>query len=331
MARPLRIEYPDAYYHVSNKAEYGTTLFPGPKFYESFLAELADACARYNVQVHAYSLLRNEYHILLKTPEGNLSRFMRQLNGLYTQFYQARKHDHGSVFQTRYKAVLIQPKSYLLQVSRHIHNLAGVVKRGAKPVLKSGWSSIAAYCNKAKAPAWLECKEVFAMLSAVSAKKTVKPYAEYLSFVAEGTDPELKRFYARKNQLSILGDDKLKNSARSKIAPAKPRGLGKGRQARLRPSMKKVVAEVSRHYKVSESSIYSSARGPGSRNVPRWVAMYFCQELSALTLQDIADRFGLKHYGTVSTTIGKPRREMQTDPKLGKAIRSLNKRLKTQI
>ncbi len=330
MARPLRIEYPDAYYHASNKAEYGITLFPSTKYYEDFLAELADACVRFNVEVHAYSLLRNEYHLLLKTPEGNLSRFMRQLNGLYTQSYQARKNDHGSVFRSRYKAVLIQAKPYLLEVSRYIHNLAASVKRGSKPALKSSWSSMAAYCNKAKVPHWLERNEVLAMLqSGSSTSKAVRPYTKYLAFVADGTDPELKGFYARKNQLSVLGNDKFKNSAKAKSAPAKPRGIGKGKVARLRPSMKKVVAEVSRHFKVSESSIYSAARGPGSKNVPRWVAMHLCQELSAVTLQDIASRFGLKRYGTVSTTVGKLRQEIKTDPRVGKTIQSLSKRLKT--
>lgn len=330
MARPLRIEYPNAYYHVSSKAEYGITLFPGVRFYEGFLAELADACARFNVEVHAYSLLRNEYHLLLKTPEGNLSRFMRQLNGLYTQFYQARKNEQGSVFHSRYKAVLVQAKPYLLEVSRHIHNLAGAVKRGNKPALKSNWSSMEAYCNKAKAPQWLECNEVLAMLlSGAAANKVAKPYAKYLAFVAEGTNPELKSFYARKNQLSVLGNDKFKISAKSKSAPAKPRGLGKGKLARLRPSMKRVVAEVSGHFKVNESSIYSAARGPGSKNVPRWVAMHLCQELSAVTLQDIARRFGLKRYGTVSTTVGILRQEIKVDPKLRKAIQSVSKRLKT--
>ena len=126
------------------------------------------------------------------------------------------------------------------------------------------------------------------MLSADSAHKAAKPYAKYLGYVAEGSSPELKHFYARKNQLSILGNEKFQNSAKSKSAPAKPRGLGKGKLARLRPSIKKVVAEVSKHFKVSENSIYSAARGPGSKNVPRWVAMHLCQELSAVTLQDIA-------------------------------------------
>lgn len=329
MARPLRIEYPDAYYHVSAKADLGITLFPGPKFYEGFLAGLADACARFNVEVHAYSLLRNEYHLLIKTPEGNLSRFMRQLNGLYTQFYQARKNDVGSVFHSRYKAVLVQPKSYLLEVSRYIHNLAGAVKGGAKPTLKSEWSSMGAYCNKVKVPQWLVRNDVLAMLSAAYANQAARPYAKYLSFVAKGTSPELNHFYGRKNQLSILGDDKFKIRVKSKNTAAKPRGLGKGKLARLRPSMKKVVTEVSRYFKVSEKSIYSSARGPGSKNVPRWVSMYLCQELSAVTLQDIATRFGLKRYGTVSTTVGKLKQEIKNDPKISKAIQIVSKRLKT--
>ncbi len=189
---------------------------------------------------------------------------------------------------------------------------------------------MAAYCNKAKVPQWLERNEVLAMLQNGSfAHTATRPYTRYLAFVAEGTDPELKDFYARKNQLSVLGSDKFKSNARSKSAPAKQRGLAKGKLARLRPTIKKVVAEVSRHFKVSESSIYSAARGPGSKNVPRWVAMHLCQELSAVTLQDIASRFGLKRYGTVSTTVGKLRQEMKADPRVSKAIKSLRKRLKT--
>ena len=106
------------------------------------------------------------------------------------------------------------------------------------------------------------------------------------------------------------------------------RGIGKGKLARMRPSMKKVVAEVAKQFKVSESSIYKAKRGPGSKNVPRWVAMHLCQELSAVTLKDIARRFGLKRYGTVSTTVGKLHQESQNDSKILKAIRSLSKRLK---
>lgn len=336
MARPLRIEYPGAYYHVSNTGEYGITLFPGSKYYEAFLTELSNACARFNVEVHSYCLLRNEYHLLLKTPEGNLSRFMRQLNGLYTQFYQNQKSEQGSVFQSRYKAVLVQANACLLAVSRYIHSLDASARRKGKQVF-SDWSSLAAFGNKVKAPEWLVREDIFDLLPAEAAsekagnkstKKSARPYARYLAFFAEGVDSETKQFYARKNRLSVLGDTKFKNSVKAKVEPTKQRGLGKGKLARLRPSMKKVVEEVAKYFKVTERSIYQAARGPGSKNVPRWVAMHLCQELSAATLQDIASRFGLKRYGTVSTTVGKLRQESQDNPKILKAIQSLSKRLK---
>ncbi len=329
MARPLRIEYPNAYYHVSNKAEYGITLFPGKKYYEGFLTGLGEACERLNVEVHSYCLLKNEYHLLVKTPEGNLSRFMRQLNGLYTQLYQTMRNEQGSVFYARYKSVLIQANPYLLEVSRHIHDRARSVKRGKKPALKAGWSSMAAFCNKEKVPAWLARDEVYAMqASDKSNTRKGSKYSQYLGYVAEGSSSEIKQFYARKNLLSILGDSKFIATSKSKMEPNKPRGLGKGKTARLRPSIKKVVSEVASHFKVTEKSIYSTARGPGSKNIPRWVAMHLCQELSAVTVQDIAQRFGLKRYGTVSTTVGKLKQELKADVKISRVVQSLVRRLK---
>ena len=77
MARPLRIEYPDATYHVSNYGFENQRIFPSAKYFEAFLEALGDTCSRLNVEVHAYCLLRNQFHLVIKTPEANLSRFMR--------------------------------------------------------------------------------------------------------------------------------------------------------------------------------------------------------------------------------------------------------------
>ena len=99
MARPLRIEYPDAFYHVSNIGLDGQRIFPSPKYYEAFLSGLEETCFRLNVEVHAYCLLKDQYHLLIKTPEGNLSRFMRQVDGLYTQHYQRLRKTEGSLFK----------------------------------------------------------------------------------------------------------------------------------------------------------------------------------------------------------------------------------------
>ena len=84
---------------------------------------------------------------------------------------------------------------------------------------------------------------------------------------------------------------------------------------------------MAKQFRVSEASIYKAARGPGSKNVPRWVAMYLCQELSAVTLQSIAKLFKLQRYGTVSTTVGKLKAECTEDPKLKAIAERLSKRL----
>ncbi len=321
MARPLRIEYPNAYYHVSNRGEAGLTLFPSEKYYLAFLAGLEEACERFNVQVHAYCLLRNEYHLLVKTPEANLSRFMRQVDGLYTQYYQTAKHTVGSVFHSRYKSVLIQAQPYLLEVSRYLHSLPA---RGQKQALEHPWSSMTYYANQARPPAWLDISEVLGLLG-----KGARPYAGYVTFVNAGPSEQITAFYNRKNLLSILGDDRFRKSARAKCSPEKPRGVSRGQSARQRPSMKQVVEAVAKTFKVDEKSIYRASRGPSSKNVPRWVAMHLCQELSSVTLQDIASRFGLKRYGTVSTTVGKLKQELEVDDALQKTVDILKKRLRS--
>ena len=315
MARPLRIEFPDACYHVSNRGQEHARIFPGTKFFQAFLSGVVEAATRFNVVILGYCLLKNEYHLLVRTPEGNLSRFMRQIDGLYTQNYQRLRHAAGPVFRSRYKSVLLQRDRYLSGVSRYIHNLPRQSRN--KPEAYA-WSSLPAYLNKAPVPAWLSRDDVIAAMG-----QGARPNARYGAYVAEGVDDELAHFYSKKNLLSILGDDRFRLRARSKYVAGAVRGKPRGPGARLRPSINKVVAAVAKQYKVSEKSIYHAARGAGSKNIPRWTAMYLCQELSGVTLQDIARRFGLKRYGTVSTTIGKLKQEFDASPKSQVAVKKL--------
>lgn len=321
MARPLRIEYPDAVYHVSNVALEGQRVFPSQKYQEVFLQALEETCTRLNVQVHAYALLKDQYHLLIKTPEGNLSRFMRQIDGLYTQHYQRIKKSEGSLFRGRYKAVLVQADNYLLPLSRFVH--AGV---GKKDLEKTTCSSFPYFVSKTKPPAWLARDEVLSQLTGPASKRA-QLYAEYL---AAGVDEEMAHFYGKKNLSSIMGDEKFRKFAASKRTTSKTRGASRGAHAKWRPACKDIVAAVATHFKVTEDSILQAARGPGSKNVPRWVAMYLCQELSAATLQTIAKLFKLKRYGTVSTTVGKLKKEFVTDPKLLASTQKLAKSLSKQ-
>ncbi len=307
MARPLRIEYPNAFYHVSNYGIDKQRVFPSAKYFEAFLSGLDETCFRLNVQVHAYCLLKDQYHLLIKTPEANLSRFMRQVDGLYTQQYQRLKKAEGSLFKGRYKAVLVQPENYLLPLSRYIH--LGVRKADLD---NYQWSSYRSYTNKAKTPGWLVRDDTLAQLGTPSARR----YAQYASYTRNGVDDEMAHFYGKKNLSSIMGDQKFKQKARKQKSATRVRGVSRGANAKWRPTCKQIISAVAAKFKVKEESIYKAARGPGSKNVPRWVAMYLCQELSAVTLQSIARLFKLKRYGTVSTTVGKLKKEFEENSKI---------------
>jgi putative transposase len=120
MARPLRIEYPGAVYHITSRGNDKKTVFKDDQDREIFLKILAFVNKRYHWLCHAYCLMDNHYHLMVETPDGNLSLGMRQLNGVYTQARNKRYGKTGHLFQGRYKAILIQKDTHLLEVCRYV-------------------------------------------------------------------------------------------------------------------------------------------------------------------------------------------------------------------
>jgi REP element-mobilizing transposase RayT len=120
MARPLRIEFAGALYHVTARGDRQENIFVTDADRISFLEILKQVVERFNWLVHAYCLMDNHYHLLVETPDGNLGQGMRQLNGVFTQTSNRNHNRVGHVFQGRYKAILIQKDSYLLELSRYI-------------------------------------------------------------------------------------------------------------------------------------------------------------------------------------------------------------------
>lgn len=120
MARPLRIEYDGALYHITSRGNEQKTIYRNDEDRRIFLETLKKVNKRYNWICHAYCLMNNHYHIVIETPDGNLSKGMRQLNGVFTQIYNKRHNRVGHIFQGRYKAILIEKESYLLEVSRYV-------------------------------------------------------------------------------------------------------------------------------------------------------------------------------------------------------------------
>ena len=120
MARPLRIEYPGALYHVTSRGNAREDIFFDEKDRQRFLATLAHVIRDYHWICYAYCQMTNHYHLLIETPEANLSRGMRQLNGVYTQALNRRHGRVGHIFQGRFKALLVEKDGYLLELCRYI-------------------------------------------------------------------------------------------------------------------------------------------------------------------------------------------------------------------
>ena len=120
MARPLRIEYDGAIYHVTSRGNEGKNIFKDDEDRLLFLNTLKKVNEKYNWLCHAYCLMNNHYHLVIETPDGNLSKGMRQLNGVYTQSLNKRHNRVGHVFQGRYKAILISKESHLLETCQYV-------------------------------------------------------------------------------------------------------------------------------------------------------------------------------------------------------------------
>ncbi len=164
MARPLRIEYPGAYYHVMNRGLSGRHIFTQDQDRKVFFDLIGNISGMWKVEVNAYCLMDNHYHLLLETPQGGLSRAMRHLDGIYTQKFNRSHRRDGPLFRGRYKAILIDVEEYFLSVARYIHHnpgKAGVVSN----MDRYRWSSHQGYLDRKKGQEWLNTEELLSRFS----------------------------------------------------------------------------------------------------------------------------------------------------------------------
>jgi REP-associated tyrosine transposase len=181
MARPLRVEFDGAIYHVTSRGNGREDIFDDDGDRKAFLEVLGKVVNRFNWCCHAYCLMDNHYHLVIETPEANLSKGMRQLNGVYTQVYNRRHRTVGHVFQGRYKAILIQKQSHLLEVCRYVV-LNPVRVKAVKSAGQWRWSSYRATAGLGKKIPWLEVEWVLSQFG----RRKYPAARHYRRFVREG-------------------------------------------------------------------------------------------------------------------------------------------------
>jgi len=181
MARPLRIEFAGALYHVTSRGDKKAAIYLDDDDREIFLNTLNEVRTRFNWVIHAYCLMDNHYHLLIETPDSNLSLGMRQLNGVYTQRFN-RKHERvGHVYQGRFKAIIVEKDAYLLELARYIV-LNPVRARMVRTANQWPWSSYQATIGKVKPQGGLNSD----WLLSCFAKRLPIAINRYKKFVAEG-------------------------------------------------------------------------------------------------------------------------------------------------
>lgn len=176
MARPLRIEFPGALYHVTSRGNAREAIFHDDPDRHAFLDVLADVIGACRWLCHAYCLMTNHYHVLVETPSANLSRGMQRLNGVYTQRFNRRHARVGHVLQGRFKAILVERESHMLELARYI--VLNPVRAGMVSDAEDyPWSSLRAALGLAPVPAWL---------TLVGVRTSFGSCERYLEFVREG-------------------------------------------------------------------------------------------------------------------------------------------------
>ena len=199
MARPLRIEFPGALYHVTSRGDRREAIYEDDQDRRRFLEVLAEVVARYGWVCHAYCLMANHYHLLVETPEANLSQGMRQLNGVYTQASNRRHGRVGHLFQGRFKGILVERDAYLLELGRYV--VLNPVRAGlVKQPEDWPWSSYRAVMGLSSTPEWLAADALLRQFG--QNRKTARKH--YRRFVLDGLGV---RVWEALRQQIYLGDE----------------------------------------------------------------------------------------------------------------------------
>lgn len=279
MARPLRIQYDGALYHITSRGNARKAIYRDDEDRRIFLDTLLNVNKRYNWICHAYCLMNNHYHLIIETPDGNLSKGARQLNGVYTQIYNRRHHRVGHIFQGRYKAILIEKGSHLLEVCRYVV-LNPVRAKAVERPEEWRWSSYRGTSGMEKP---YPCLTIDWVLGQFSTRKGTAE-KKYREFVEAGKGEVA--IWKKVKGGSILGEDEFVETLMDYIKGQRDiREIPKSQRYINRPGLKKIFSKevVNKKSKRDEKIREATERHGYSQ-------------------KEVADYLGL-HYSTISRLV----------------------------
>jgi REP element-mobilizing transposase RayT len=310
MARPLRITYPGAFYHVTSRGNEKKAIFKSQADREKFLFYLESATRRYDAVIHVYCLMDNHYHLLLETPSGNLSQIMRHINGAYTTYFNTKRQRAGHLLQGRFKAILVDIDEYSKELSRYIH-LNPIRAKIVDRLQDYRWSSYLDYIGNRKTPAWLERNFILGYFGK-KAKIAEKNYREFI-------ETELTQKY--KSPLTevvgsaVLGSADFVDEIKKRFIDGKKanRDLPAIRALSSKPTIKGIIKEVESAFNQQPAQVKN-------------VSLYLCHRHTASGLKQIGQHFNIGE-SAVSQASRRFGLKIKQDKKLIKKIIRIENRL----
>jgi putative transposase len=310
MARPLRINYPGAFYHVTSRGNERKAVFRSKRDRKKFLEYLETATLKYNAVVHVYCLMDNHYHIFLETPSGNLPQIMRHINGAYTTYVNAKRSRSGHLFQGRYKAILVDADEYAKELSRYIHLnpvRADMVERPEEYT----WSSLQDYIGARKPPEWLHRDFILGYFgnNFSAAEK------EYKKFINSREGKEYESPFKEVFASTILGNAGFIEYVKKSFLQSKEiaREIPAAKAFAEKPSIQNIFKGVDQEF--------------SNDRLSRDVKQYLCHRFTDERLKSIGTQFGISE-SAVSHAVRRVAKNIEKDKKVRKRIDKLVNKLK---
>jgi len=321
MARPLRVEYPGAFYHIISRGNSREKLFTRTRDYEKFLQYLEKASERFALIIHTYCLMGNHYHLLVETPEPNLSMTMQWLNVSYATYFNRKMQRSGHLFQGRFKAILVDADAYLKHLSRYIH--LNPVHAGLTSTPRQyRWSSYPSYIGEQRSPKFLMTDMLLGNFGK-NKKEAIKNYQEFV----EGVDIKTVKDPIKKLAGGfILGDtdfvDWVKDTFLSMREDEKEIPQLMKLKPRVTPEI--ILEQVSKVFKIEGAKILRKGL---KRNKAREVAIYLTRELSRLSCKDLGVFFGGVSGALITTMNKRIVEEVDRDQALKRKVEKIKNRI----
>jgi REP element-mobilizing transposase RayT len=319
MARPLRVEYPGALYHIFSRGNEKGRIFGDRQDYLSFESLLERLCPRFRSVIHGYVLMPNHYHLIVETKEPNLSSTIHWLNTTHSIRFNRRHERVGHVFQGRFKSILVEKGEYLLHLSRYIH-LNPQRKRIIKDLGSYPWSSFKGFLNEKDEKEWVCYDWILSQFD----EDVNQAREKYTAFVAEGLSKDIPNPFKEVQKGFILGSQAFIDQISSRMDCVPHHEIPYTRNFKKIWAIEDIIALVADYFQVDSKILLKSN---SKRNLPRRIAIHLARYRGGLDNKSIGQVFNIG-YSAVSESIKSLREKMKQSSTVRAEVTELENRLK---